>query len=64
VRAVAVSLQATATVDSGLGAVVMLLCYHGIGADPGWIRPRFVGILKIPSGGSAQFSSNRKELTR
>jgi hypothetical protein len=30
---------ATAAVDSGLGAVVMLLRYHGIGADLGQIRP-------------------------
>jgi hypothetical protein len=40
------SLQATAAVDSGFGAIVMLLRYHGIGTDPGWIRPRFLGIAE------------------
>jgi subfamily B ATP-binding cassette protein HlyB/CyaB len=35
--------QAAAAVDSGLGAVVMLLRYHGIGADLGQIRHRFGG---------------------
>jgi subfamily B ATP-binding cassette protein HlyB/CyaB len=36
--------QAAAAVDSGLGAVLMLLRYHGIGADPGQIRHRFGGV--------------------
>ena len=35
--------QATAAVDSGLGAVLMLLRFHGIGADAGQIRHRFGG---------------------
>jgi subfamily B ATP-binding cassette protein HlyB/CyaB len=35
--------QAAVPVDSGLGAMVMLLRYHGIGADPGHIRHRFGG---------------------
>jgi ATP-binding cassette, subfamily B, bacterial HlyB/CyaB len=30
-------------IDSGLGAVVMLLRYHGFGADPGQIKHRFGG---------------------
>src|SRR6516165_3638175 len=33
-----------AAVDSGLGAVLMLLRYHGIGADPGQIHHRFGGV--------------------
>jgi subfamily B ATP-binding cassette protein HlyB/CyaB len=33
--------HAAAAVDSGLGAVLMLLRFHGIGADPGQIRHRF-----------------------
>ena len=36
--------QATAAVDSGLGAVLMLLRFHGIGADPGQIQHRFGGV--------------------
>src|SRR5262245_41742298 len=36
--------QATAAVDSGLGAVVMLLRYYGIGADPAQIQHRFGGV--------------------
>jgi subfamily B ATP-binding cassette protein HlyB/CyaB len=36
--------QGTVTIDSGLGAVLMLLRYHGIGADPGQIRHRFGGV--------------------
>jgi subfamily B ATP-binding cassette protein HlyB/CyaB len=36
--------QATPAVDSGLGAVVMLLRYYGIGADPGQIQHRFGGV--------------------
>jgi hypothetical protein len=39
--------EAAGAVDSGFGAVVMLLRYHGIGADPGWIWPRFVGIAEM-----------------
>jgi subfamily B ATP-binding cassette protein HlyB/CyaB len=35
---------ATAAVDSGLGAVVMLLRYHGIGGDLGQIGHRFGGV--------------------
>src|SRR5215469_5588749 len=31
-------------IDTGLGAVVMLLRYHGIGADPGQIQHRFGGV--------------------
>ena len=33
-----------AAIDSGLGAVVMLLRYYGIGADPGQIQHRFGGV--------------------
>src|SRR5690242_8876904 len=33
-----------AAVDSGLGAVLMLLRFHGIGADQGQIQHRFGGI--------------------
>jgi len=32
------------SIDTGLGAVVMLLRYHGIGADPGQIQHRFGGV--------------------
>jgi ABC-type bacteriocin/lantibiotic exporter with double-glycine peptidase domain len=35
--------QAAAAIDSGLVAVLMLLRYHGIGADPGQIQHRFGG---------------------
>jgi subfamily B ATP-binding cassette protein HlyB/CyaB len=31
------------SIDSGLGALLMLLRYHGIGADPGQIKHRFGG---------------------
>jgi subfamily B ATP-binding cassette protein HlyB/CyaB len=36
--------QVAAAIDSGLGAVVMLLRFHGIGADPGQIRHHFGGV--------------------
>src|SRR5215472_12250245 len=36
--------QATAALDSGLGAVLMLLRFHGIGADAGQIQHRFGGV--------------------
>src|SRR6266481_3422974 len=32
------------SIDSGLGAVLMLLRYHGIGADPGQIQHQFGGV--------------------
>src|SRR5215469_13236712 len=38
------NLQAAATIDSGLGAVVMLSRYHGVGADLGQIRHGFGGV--------------------
>src|SRR5215469_9561818 len=38
------NLQAAATIDSGLGAVVMLARYHGVGADLGQIRHGFGGV--------------------
>jgi ATP-binding cassette, subfamily B, bacterial HlyB/CyaB len=38
------NLRATAAVDSGLGAVLMLLRQYGIGADAGQIRHRFGGV--------------------
>lgn len=36
--------QTTLSIDSGLGAVIMLLRYHHIGADPGRIQHRFGGV--------------------
>jgi len=49
--------QAAAAVDSGLGAVLMLLRFHGIGADAGQIRHRFGG----GSFGVAEMSRCAKE---
>src|SRR5262249_47263412 len=41
--------KARQTLDSGLGALVMLLRFHGVGADPEQIRHRFgAGTIGIP----------------
>jgi ATP-binding cassette, subfamily B, bacterial HlyB/CyaB len=32
------------SIDSGLGAVIMLLRYNGVGADPGQIQHQFAGM--------------------